>query len=79
MKRIRMSLRATLLGVTLAISGVTLIVDVPAFAMSGSSSTAAPPSCRAGWAWNKAKRICERTGSGLFDDGGTEEKKRKPV
>jgi hypothetical protein len=78
MERFRMSLPAMLLGVTLAASGVTLI-NVPASAMSGSSSTATPPSCRAGWVWNKAKRICERTGSGLFDGTGAEEEKRQPV
>jgi hypothetical protein len=64
MDRFRTILAATLLGVTLAMPGV---IDVPAFAMSGSSSTATPPSCRAGWEWNKAKRMCERKGSRLFD------------
>lgn len=78
MDRFRISLGATLLGATLAMSGVTLI-DVSAFAMSGSSSTATPPSCREGWVWNKAKRICERTGSRLLDDRGVEEPERKPV
>jgi hypothetical protein len=78
MDRIRISLVTALLGVTLAAAGVAAF-DAPAFAMSGSSSTAAPPSCRAGWTWNKAKRICERTGSGLLDDEGVLERERRPV
>jgi hypothetical protein len=48
-------------------------------AMSGSSSTATPPSCRAGWTWNQAKRICERTGSELLDDECIQERGPKPV
>jgi hypothetical protein len=64
MDRFRTILAATFLSVTMTGPGV---IDVPAFAMSGSSSTATPPSCRAGWEWNKAKRICERKGSWLLD------------
>lgn len=78
MDRLRISLATALLGVTLAVTGIPAI-DAPAFAMSGSSSTATQPSCRAGWVWNKAKRICERTGSGLLDNGGMKEQERKPV
>lgn len=70
MSRLSGCLRTVLLGVTLAISGV-ILNDASVFAMSGSSSTVTPPSCREGWVWNKAKRICERKGSGVLEDGGS--------
>lgn len=78
MARLSVPFRIAFLSVILSISGV-ILVDVPAVAMSGSSSTATPPSCRDGWVWNKAKRICERQGSGLFDERQVERAPVKPV
>ena len=55
---------------SLALGAVTagmVALAVPALAASsgGSSST---PTCKAGMVWNKAKGICEKASSGLFDD-----------
>ncbi len=75
MARLIFPVRIALVSVILSISGV-IPVGVPAVAMSGSSSTATPPSCRDGWVWNQAKRICERKESKIYDEL---EVKREPV
>ena len=78
MDRLSAPLRAAVVSVTLSISAAVLL-EAPAVAMSGSSSTATPPSCREGWVWNKAKRMCERKGSWLFDDRQAVGQTRQPV
>jgi hypothetical protein len=78
MGRLSAPLRAAVVSVTLSISAAVLL-GTPAVAMSGSSSTATPPSCRAGWAWNAAKRMCEGKGSWHFDDREAVGQTRQPV
>ena len=62
-----------------AATGAALARAVPAFAASrgggsgggggSSGGTSTPTPCKAGMVWNKAKGICEKAQSGLFDDG----------
>jgi hypothetical protein len=78
MARVIFPVRIAFLSMILSISGV-IPVGVPAVAMSGSSSTATPPSCRDGWVWNQAKRICERRGSKIHDELEVEREPVNPV
>ncbi len=57
-----------------AATTAALILAVPALAAStggsggGSSGGGSTTTCKAGMVWNKAKGICEKAQSGLFDD-----------
>ena len=63
------SSKARLLALTVAAAGA-IMIGAPAFAAStgGSSGGTSGNTCKEGMVWNKAKGVCEKASSGLFDD-----------